>query len=342
MFIVDLDIAWIDSPFLTHSKKIKHEKDLEKLLKSGAKVITIDPNKGVDLSGDRPAAKIKESEPSQNKTEEKSTEPAAPESTDLNREMSVALNIRNKMNKAINQLHEDLAANKAIDTQQLNPLIDQSMESLSRNNQALMSLAHISRRSQKLTDHTFSTFCIALNLAQCLNKNKGEQQQLGLAALLHDTGWMSIPIQLMGKRTAYSAMDLKLIHRHPELAAKFLGKSDIAPLVLELILQHHELEDGSGYPKKLKSEHIHPLTKVLAVADSYDERIHQLLDKPGMLPTNALRSLYHDAEKGLYHSEVVAALISLLGIYPVTTAVQLSNQQKAIVVEVIETSTSSR
>ena len=333
MHVVGLDISWIDSPFLTHSKRIKSQTDIEKLKKSGAKVITIDPNKGDDLTTpedkSEEVTKASESEP---ETEEKPSVPEA--TTPLNKELSVAREIKGKLTKAIKSLQDDIAANKAISASNITPLIDQTLESLERNSQALMSLAHISRRSQKLVDHTFSTFCIALNLAQFKQLPDEEKNILGLAALLHESGWANLPLQIMGKRKAYSPTETALLQKHPELGVKCIKSADLPETVLRIIREHHELCDGSGYPNQLKGEEIHTLSKIFSVVDSYDEMVHQLRDTPGMLPTNALRKLYKDAEKGVYVKEYVAALIAMIGIYPVSSAVRLSNGEKGIVREV--------
>ncbi len=340
MHIVALDISWLDSPFLSHSKKIKSKTDLDKLKRSGAKIITIDPNKGKDVTQQnktkQAGQKNKEEKPTKNATEEKNPNKAEIEKLkpSVGEELSVAKNIKTKLVKAVEELHHDLAQNKSISTEKITPLIDQTLESLERNNQALMTLAHLSKRSQKIIDHTFSTFCITLNMAQFQNLSEEEKNYLAQAAILHDSGWNSIPLNLMGKRKNYTNSELKLIHKHTALGIKKLADSDLPETTIRIVAEHHEREDGSGYPNNLKQKDIHPLSKLLAVADTYDEMVHQLRDKPGMLPTNALRQLYTEAENGIFNQGSVATLIALLGIYPVTTPVELSNGEKGVIHEV--------
>jgi len=101
-----------------------------------------------------------------------------------------------------------------------------------------------------------------------------------------------------------------------------------------MVKQHHELSDGSGYPNKLKKDATHKLVEILQVADGYDESIHGLTDKPGMLPANALKLLYQAAKKGLYSETVVSKLIHVMSIYPLTSAVRLNSAEKGLVVEI--------
>jgi HD-GYP domain-containing protein (c-di-GMP phosphodiesterase class II) len=252
----------------------------------------------------------------------------------LQKELGVAIELRSELTKAISGLQEDLAANRAVDAESLAPLIDQTVESLERNSDALMSLAHMSRRSQKLADHCFSTYCISMNLARFMGEDNDAQRNLGTAALLHEAGWLNIPLQLMGKRTRYTAQEEKLLRRVPELTLKKLESSQLPELVQRIIKEHQEREDGSGYPEGLKGDAIHPLSKVMAVANCYDELVHMLRDIPSMLPTNAMRQLFLGAKKGQFHSKVVESFVALLGIYPVSTAVRLTNGEKGIVIEV--------
>ncbi len=341
----------MDSPFFSNSRLIKTQKDIDQLKKAGTKTVVIDTNKGEDLK--TPEPQISNSAPN---AEKKTTpEQPLPSSTDtppqqqplntkaltaeergdkLEKEIKRAADIRDKVKKAITTTLDALSAGNAFDKTELTPVIDQTLESLDRHNQALLNLAHMSRRTQKMADHAFSTFCIALNLAQIQKIPQSDIESLGIAALVHEAGWAHIPIQLMGKRTAYTRAERELIQKHTELAVRALTKCKVSELTQRIVAEHHELCNGKGYPKKLKGDDIHPLSKLFAVVDHYDEIVHQLADKPGMLPTNALRTLYVEAQKGIYDQGAVAQLISVLGVYPISSAVSLSNGAMGIVREV--------
>ena len=75
-------------------------------------------------------------------------------------------------------------------------------------------------------------------------------------------------------------------------------------------------------------------SEILQVADTYDEYIHGLRDRPGMLPAIALKQIYQAAKKGRFSETVVSALIHVMGIYPLTSAVLLSTGEKGVVVEI--------
>jgi hypothetical protein len=62
--------------------------------------------------------------------------------------------------------------------------------------------------------------------------------------------------------------------------------------------------------------------------------MHGLSDQPGMLPANALKKLYQSARKGQFSETVVSELIHVMGIFPLTSAVELSSGEKALVIEI--------
>lgn len=345
MYVTKLDISWLDSPFMSHSRLIKSQKDIAALHKAGVKKLIVDISKGEAPDG-KPSTKLKpiptteKTTPQSNTSNKINSDPPATQKRpsthskpSLKQEMNAAVSIRNKVKKAVTQLQSALEAERKISVSELTPLIDQTLTSLERNDQALMNLVHLSRKSQKLSDHSFGAFCLVLNLAKQCEVSAEDRDHLGLAALLHEAGWSQLPLNLMGKRTRYTPQELALVEKHTELGEKMLAQSELPELTMRIIREHHELLNGSGYPNGLKGEEIHPLSGYLSVVDSYEERVHQLLDMPGMVPHNALRALYHDAEKGYFCAEVVASFISMLGIYPVSSGVVLNTQEKAVVVE---------
>lgn len=346
MHITKLDISWIDSPFYKHSRLIKTAKEIEQLKNSGVKQVEIDPNRGKDVElkkADKEPAetpKVTEEEVAANTPDPTETSPK-PETRSsqqkgafLQQEIARAKEIHKQVRAAINSTLDALSAGNAFNKEKLTPIINQTLESLERHNQALLNLAHVSRRTQKMADHAFSTFCIALNLAQQQKCPREEIEALGIAALVHEAGWAHIPLQLMGKRNPYTESEKILIQKHAYLGVRALDRCEVSNLTRRIVAEHHEQCDGKGYPNKLSSNELHPLSRLFSVVDRYDELVHQLTDKPGMLPTNALRVLYAQAQKNIYDPQAVAQLISILGVYPISSAVHLSNGALGLVREV--------
>lgn len=88
-----------------------------------------------------------------------------------------------------------------------------------------------------------------------------------LAALIHDIGKMQIPIELLTKPTPLTELEMQMIRTHPEVGYEIVKDIPFPWPVADIVRQHHERFDGSGYPKGLRSEEILLEARILAVAD---------------------------------------------------------------------------
>ncbi len=163
---------------------------------------------------------------------------------------------------------------------------------------------------QRLDTPLFKHSQRVTHLAVALARDMGYEQEMldriELAASLHDIGLLGANAQFQGSQrelhTIKAPLEKDHMIGHPELSAalvKFLP----VPEVMELILEHHEYYDGSGYPRNIAGEQISMLGHILIVADAYDEQKKR---------DYALQNMEMNAGK-LYHPEVVRGLIRLLG-----------------------------
>ena len=99
---------------------------------------------------------------------------------------------------------------------------------------------------------------------------------------------------------------------------------------LEIVRDHHERPDGSGYPAKKSGDAIHPLTQLVSLADVYCARVSSRACRSAMLPNVALRRLFLN-EGATVNEHHAALFIKALGIYPPGTGVRLHNGSIAVV-----------
>jgi len=330
MHITKLDIPWMDSPFVRHHLTIKSEKDLKKLLKAGVKKVTIDTTKGDDVAKEK---KVKNSIVKKNTEDNK--EPEAIKAVPLEQELNVAKALMDNITTLSDNMNQALKSDKTIELEQISPLIEDTLQSLGRNDQAMTTLVNMQRKAATLANHAFATFSLALNLSIKMELDTEAQQALGLAALFHDTGWLKLPLHLLGKKNRYSDSEQKLTEQHISIGCKLLKKNcDLPALSLRIIEEHHESCNGSGYPKKLTKDKIHALSKLFRVIDLYVELVHGLMDKPAMTPHGALCYLYKMTTNNELDESIVTALVSVLSIYPVGSIVQLNNKEKGLVFDI--------
>lgn len=228
MFIHELDISWMKSPFLRHRRKIKSKNDIALLKKAGVKQLYIDISRGIDVPDNSPVnTDVLKNEQTENKKSAADDEPeieekciAVPSAADvpdvpdvqtiknnaqqpvsLNEELQVAKKLQGKICQLVEQLSRAVKNGQPISAASISPIIDESVASISRNDQALLTLLHLHRQDLKLNDHAFGVFSLILPLAIKLNCSKEEINELAMAALLHDIGWARLPMHLLAKKS---------------------------------------------------------------------------------------------------------------------------------------------
>jgi hypothetical protein len=105
------------------------------------------------------------------------------------------------------------------------------------------------------------------------------------------------------------------------------------PAVLHVVRHHHERMDGSGWPDRLRAEHIPLPTRIVAIANRFDGLCHALDPRRSMTPSEALAHLYRNESAG-FDKALLARFIKCLGVWPPGTLVLLSNGTTALVTSV--------
>lgn len=347
MYVTELDIPWIKSPFMLHNRRIKSEADIIALKKAGVVNLTIDPKKGKSPTENPPTPNSSSIEDSTGKkcsseTDEHDTAINSPHTNtapqvSLNKELGSAKKIRQIVLNTIHDTFESIRSGDTINTETLTPVIKSTIESLERNDQAMITLLHLQRKAESLLDHTFGTLSLSLALAHHLQCDKQDIETLGLAALFHDSGWTKLPLNLFTKRQCYSLQEQLLVDQHISLGLNSLTKMSAMPEALPALIQYtHHMDKApmptTEHPPQINGN-LNQLGQILAVSDRYDQLIHGLMDSPGVTPQGALKRLFKQATDTNYAKDVVSALIHLLSLYPIGSAVLLDNGEKAVVSE---------
>ena len=128
----------------------------------------------------------------------------------------------------------------------------------------------VDAKSPWTAGHSHRVCELALKIADALNLQPDDRENLHRAALLHDIGKIGVPSTILNKPGKLSDEELRLIKNHPSLGAKILGPVKAYKAIIPIVVQHHERFDGLGYPAGLVGEEIHEGARILTVADVYD------------------------------------------------------------------------
>ncbi|GHT68944.1 phosphohydrolase [Spirochaetia bacterium] len=184
-----------------------------------------------------------------------------------------------------------------------------------------------------LTSHVVQSTIIALVIGSYLKLPSHRLIELGAAAFFHEVGMLKLPPQVILSSRALTPPEQKVLQTHPILGYGFLKSFDFPLAVSVVALEHHERENGSGYPRKLTGDRISLYSKIVAVACSWEALSAVRPYKEAKDGFSGMLELLKNEGKQ-YDNTVIRALICSLSIYPIGLYVLLSNGKKAQVVDV--------
>lgn len=118
----------------------------------------------------------------------------------------------------------------------------------------------------------FSRLVSAIGIEMHLDEKQIES--LKFASLLHDTGKVDIPIEILTKTTKLTSKEYDIIKKHPVKGAQILRPLQVLKPVIPIIMHHHEKFDGTGYPSRLKKGQIPLGARIMAVADAFEAMVY--------------------------------------------------------------------
>lgn len=145
---------------------------------------------------------------------------------------------------------------------------------------------------------------LALAIAGRLGLTEEEQTGLRIASLLHDVGKIDVAAEILSKPARLSPLEMSMVQVHPEAGYNVLRKIDFPWPVAEIVYQHHERLDGSGYPRGLKQDAILIEARILAVADVVEAMDSHRPYRPALGRDKAMEEI-QDKRGDLYDPRVV-------------------------------------
>lgn len=183
--------------------------------------------------------------------------------------------------------------------------------------------------------HGLNVTVLSLILARALGIDSTEtMRDIAQGAILHDVGKAMLPSQVLLKDEGLNVAETNLLQMHPAYGIKLMQSVEELPsLVRQIILFHHELADGSGYPKGIKAGTLDQAVRIVTIVNAYDNLCNQRVVKRSKTPSEALSHMYK-VDLAKFDKATLSAFIKALGIYPPGTIVKLVSGKVGIVMSV--------
>jgi PAS domain S-box-containing protein/putative nucleotidyltransferase with HDIG domain len=177
---------------------------------------------------------------------------------------------------------------------------------------AVLAVSHIvEARDPYTAGHQRRVAELAKAIAGRMGLSEDQTEGLRLAALIHDIGKISVPAEILSKPGRLTETEFTLIKVHSEAGYAIISDIEFEQPVADIVLQHHERLDGSGYPRGLSGSAVWLEARVLAVADVYEAMVSHRPYRPALTRAHATAELQEGAG-ARYDPDVVAACLALV------------------------------
>ncbi|MFH5185693.1 HD-GYP domain-containing protein [Paenibacillus sp. TAB 01] len=185
----------------------------------------------------------------------------------------------------IKQLFQDIELQGSIQDEQVEQCFSPLARQMEQENDVVALLLTLNNKDDYTYQHSVQVGMISYYIAKWLGQSEDEALLAGKAGYLHDIGKSRIDKAILQKPSKLTDEEYGLIKQHPRFGYEMIESSGLNKALAFAALQHHERLDGTGYPSGLKGHEMHPVAKIVAVADIYSAMISQRVyqKKQGLL-----------------------------------------------------------
>ncbi|MFA5015702.1 MAG: HD domain-containing phosphohydrolase [Actinomycetota bacterium] len=169
----------------------------------------------------------------------------------------------------------------------------------------------IETRDPYTSGHQKRVASLATSIAKEMGLDNDKIESIKIAALIHDIGKINLPTSILTRPGRLSEIEYDMIKTHAQLGHDMISRVEFPWPIADIILQHHERIDGSGYPNRLKGKHIILEARILTVADVVEAMASHRPYRPSLGMNKALEEINSGRGK-LYDAEAVDACTKLI------------------------------
>ena len=254
------------------------------------------------------------------------------EAASIEKELPVARAIYSDFEETIRTTFDKLRAAEELDLESLKGPVRSMSRSIERNPDAMMLLSRIRQKGSDEFSRAVDTLIHMIAFGRFLQFPGERLLHLGLAGLLLNVGKVRLPDTILQKKGPLIPEEIALAKTHVAHSVDLIRAAPGLSKDLEdIVIQHHERLDGSGYPQGLRGKQITIDGAIAGLVDTYSAFTSTRPYAEQMPPSAALNTL-HKLRGTLFDEMLVEKFIECIGIYPVGSAVELNTGEVGIVI----------
>jgi putative nucleotidyltransferase with HDIG domain len=314
-YIKKIEASWITNPFFKNEFEVKTSEEIKKLKEHKIKYVHILPRK----------EKPKEI-PDKEKIKNINVSEYYLELDKLDN----SFDLYAKTVKILKNVMNDVRTGKLLNKDAISSISKKMLEITKYNKNLLSSVAKLKSYDEYTFEHSINVGIFASSLAKHIGLPEQEVEILTLSGILHDTGKMLVPSEILNKPGKLTDEEFKIMKSHVIKGYDYLLKQGFDKEPLKIVIEHHERYDGSGYPYGLSDKDISLHGKIGAVVDIYDAITSDRVYHKGMQAAKALKLMFNWSDSHI-DKKVFEFFVTHIGIYPVGTLLMLNTNELALV-----------
>jgi putative nucleotidyltransferase with HDIG domain len=333
MYVAGMDCSWFRTPFLKHRFLVQSVEQIERLQRSNIHAVDIDPSRGLDVTTFPIAEETLHTIGLLTSTQAP-VQKAPPSGEMLAQELAVARDARDKLAQSVKTLFDEITKTGTPRPEPVNEAI-QEITIVTRTlstHATFMALSHGPQLGPSFNNHSLAVCTLATIIGQTLGYDLMKLHELATGALLHDLGLLQLPRHLFPISTPLSGADLETFHHHSRLGAIAIeAQQEFPQTVGRIAAEHHVTPDGLGYPSETAACSTTEASRIVMIADRYDELLTGFGGLRPLPSHAAIRHLFQEGEFGRLDLRLVSLFIKLVGIYPVYSFVELNTKERGMI-----------
>ncbi|MGO9951105.1 MAG: HD-GYP domain-containing protein [Dissulfurispiraceae bacterium] len=340
VFIRLTGVRWFDHPFLMNSFKISDKGQIKILRQLGVESVVFVPGKSdvfplplVKDASPTPRIEIKNLEAEELLSEKRKR---IEQQRVLRQKIKACEKRFTASVETVKNVMRDIEGGRLESVHEADILLTNLIEDLMVEKDATVQLmSSDAAGGESVFYHSLNVSVLALMIGREHGLNPADLRILGLGALFHDVGKHRVPKNVLFKSTPRNKFETDIFRLHPQYGVEtmqpLVESGDFPSAAIEVVRDHHERIDGSGYPsgRKILSD----ITKIVSIVDRYDTLCNNQIIEKSVTPHEALAFMF-SKEKGEFDEILLQRFIAYLGVYPPGTIVKLNNEVTGMVISV--------
>lgn len=244
--------------------------------------------------------------------------------------VSLSNSVRKRVAEGIQYIYSNTSSQEF--SEAADSITSSLMAAIEENDAVAIDIGALKASDEYTFKHSVDVATISMILAKQQGLSKTEIYEIGLSGLLHDVGKTEVPLEILNKPGRLDDDEFAVMKQHSVFGYNIVKDRPEFNAAISLgVLQHHEKTNGRGYPLGLTAEKISPYAKILTVADIYDALITERPYKTAFSQRDAVEMIM--SMTGEVDMAAMKSFLESMILYPVDSIVELSNGEKARVVQ---------